>query len=133
MCCSLWLKCLGSPFQNTLNSWKMGTGITSRNFMTNLQDGSLQSRWTVVVSVTPHLVRLPHLPSAAALCCSSLKISCHVVVYWFLLTFLNYVMNLVSSGHHWFVYIEVYNRRPHKLNFWSLIFESQQQKTAQML
>ena len=59
-----------------LNSLNMGTWTTSLNFMKNLQDGPSQSRRTVVVSATPHLVRLPHLPSATALCCSSLKISC---------------------------------------------------------
>ena len=58
---------------------------------------------TVVVCVTPHLVRLPHLPLVAELCCSSLKISCHVVMYLFLWILLNYVMNHVSSGYHWFV------------------------------
>ena len=36
----------------------MGTGITSLNFVTNLQDGPSQSRRTVVDSVTPHLVKL---------------------------------------------------------------------------
>ena len=51
-----------------LNSWNMGIGITSLNLMTNLQDRPSQTRRTVMDSVTPHLVRLPHLPSAAALC-----------------------------------------------------------------
>ena len=51
------------------NSWNMGTGITSLNFMMNLQDGPSQTRRTVTSFVTPHLVRLPHLPSAAALLC----------------------------------------------------------------
>ena len=64
-----------------LNSWNMGAGITSLNIMTNLQDRPSQTRRTVVDSVTPHLVRLLHPPLAAALCCSSLKISCHVVMY----------------------------------------------------
>ena len=36
----------------------MGTGITSLNFMTNLHNGPSHSQWTVVVSVTPHLVSL---------------------------------------------------------------------------
>ena len=39
------------------------------NFMTILQDGPSQTRRTVIDSVTPHLVRLPHLSSAAALRC----------------------------------------------------------------
>ena len=50
-----------------LNSWNLGTETTSLNFMTNQQDGPSHSRRTVVVSVTPHLVRLPHLPSTASL------------------------------------------------------------------
>ena len=48
----------GSPFQNTLISWNMGTGITSLNFMTYLQDGPSQSRRTFVVSVTSHLDKI---------------------------------------------------------------------------
>ena len=51
------------------NSWNLGTGITSLNFTTNLQDGPSQPRRTVTSFVTPHLVRLPHLPSAATLRC----------------------------------------------------------------
>ena len=51
------------------NSWNLGTGITSLNFTTNLQDGLSQPRRTVTIFVIPHLVRLPHLPSAAALRC----------------------------------------------------------------
>ena len=51
------------------NSWNMSTGITSLNFMTNVQDGPSQTRRTVTSFVTTHLVRLPHLPSAAALRC----------------------------------------------------------------
>ena len=50
-------------------SWNLGTGITSLNFMMNLQDGPSQTRRTVTSFVIPHLVRLPHLPSAAALRC----------------------------------------------------------------
>ena len=41
-----------------LNSWNMGTGITSLNFITNMQDGPSQSRQTFVDYVTPHLVKL---------------------------------------------------------------------------
>ena len=52
-----------------LNFWNMGTGPTSLIFMTNLQDGPSRLRRSVMLSVTPHLVRLPHLPSAAALRC----------------------------------------------------------------
>ena len=51
------------------NSWNLGTRITSLNFTTNLQDGLSQPRRTVTSFVTPHLVRLPHLPSADALHC----------------------------------------------------------------
>ena len=52
-----------------LNSWNMGTGTTSLNFMTNLQDGPSWTRQSVMLSVTPQLVRLPHLPSTRALRC----------------------------------------------------------------
>ena len=52
-----------------LNSWNMGTGATSLIFMTNLQDGPSWLRRSVTHSVTPHLVKIPHLPSAAALRC----------------------------------------------------------------
>ena len=52
-----------------LNSWNLGTGTTSLNFMTNQQDRPSWIRRSVTHSVTPHLVRLPHLPSAAALRC----------------------------------------------------------------
>ena len=51
------------------NSWNLGIGITSMNFMTNLQDGPSQTRRTITSFVTPHLVRLPYLPSADALRC----------------------------------------------------------------
>ena len=51
------------------NSWNLGTGITSLIFTTNLQDGPSEPRWTVTSFVIPHLVRLFHLPSAAALRC----------------------------------------------------------------
>ena len=52
-----------------LNSWNMGTRTTSLIFMTNLQDESSCLRRSITLSVTPHLVRLPHLPSTAALRC----------------------------------------------------------------
>ena len=52
-----------------LNSWNMGTGFTSLNFMTNLHDRPSQTRRTVMDSITPHLVRLSHLLSADALRC----------------------------------------------------------------
>ena len=52
-----------------LNSWNLGTGATSLIFMTNQQDGPSWLRWSITLSVTPHLVRLPHLPSVAALRC----------------------------------------------------------------
>ena len=50
-----------------LNSWNLGTGTTSLNFMTNQKDGPSWLRRSVTHCVTPHLVRLPHLPSAAPL------------------------------------------------------------------
>ena len=52
-----------------LNSWNLGTGTTSLIITTNQQDGPSWLRWSVMHFVTPHLVRLPHLPSAAALRC----------------------------------------------------------------
>ena len=51
------------------NSWNLGTGITSLNFKTHLHDGTSQTRRTVTRYVSPHLVRLPHFPSATALRC----------------------------------------------------------------
>ena len=51
------------------NSWNLGTRITSLNFTTNLQDGPSEPRHTFTSFVIPHLVRLPHLSSAAALRC----------------------------------------------------------------
>ena len=51
------------------NSWNLGVGITSLNFTTNLQDGPSWIQRFSTLFVTPHLVRLPHLPSAAALRC----------------------------------------------------------------
>ena len=51
------------------NSWNLGTRITSLNFTTNLQDGPSETRRTITSFVIPHLVKLPHLPSAAALRC----------------------------------------------------------------
>ena len=56
-------------FPKHLNSWNMGTWATSLIFMTNLQDGPSWLRRSVTFSVTPHLVRLSHLPSAAAQRC----------------------------------------------------------------
>ena len=52
-----------------LNSWNLSTGTTSLNFMTNKLDGPSRLRRSVTHSVIPHLVRLPHLPSAATLRC----------------------------------------------------------------
>ena len=51
------------------NSWNLVTGITSLNFMTNLQDGPSYPRRTVTSYITPHLVRLPYIPSASSLRC----------------------------------------------------------------
>ena len=50
-----------------LNSWNLGTGTTSLIFMTNQQDGPSWLQRSVTHSVTPHLVRLPHLPSTTSL------------------------------------------------------------------
>ena len=52
-----------------LNSWNLGTGTTSLIFMMNQQDRPSWLRRSVTHSVTPHLIRLPHLPSAASLRC----------------------------------------------------------------
>ena len=52
-----------------LNSWNLDTGTTSLNIMTNQQDGPSWIRRSVTHSVTPHLDKIPHLPSAAALRC----------------------------------------------------------------
>ena len=73
------------------NSWNLGTGITSLNFMTNLQDRPSYPRRTVTSFVTPHLVRLPHLPSATALRCHLRTITSttdrHKLCRWSLLHF----------------------------------------------
>ena len=53
----------------TLELLEYGYWDTSLIFMTKLQDGPSWLRRSVTLSVTPHLVRLPHLPSAAALRC----------------------------------------------------------------
>ncbi|TMW80745.1 hypothetical protein EJD97_015628, partial [Solanum chilense] len=53
----------------TLELLEYGYWTTSLNFMTNIQDGPSWTQRSVTLSVTPHLVRLPHLPSAAALRC----------------------------------------------------------------
>ena len=52
-----------------LNSWNMGTGATSLIFMTNLQNKPSWLRRSATLSITPHLIRLPHLRSAASLRC----------------------------------------------------------------
>ena len=54
----------------TLELLEYGYWITSLNFMTNVQDGPSQTRRTVTSFVIPHLVRLPHLSSTAALRCN---------------------------------------------------------------
>ena len=51
----------------TLELLEYGYWATSLIFMTNLHDGPSWLRRSVTFSVTPHLVRFPHLPSAAAL------------------------------------------------------------------
>ena len=52
-----------------LNYWNMGSGTTSLIFMTNLQGGPSWLRRSITHSVTPHLVRIPHLLSEIALRC----------------------------------------------------------------
>ena len=77
--------------QKHLNSWNIGTGTTSLNFMRNLQDGPSWTRRSITLSVTPHLVRLPHLPSAAALRCHLRTVTSmtnrHKLCRWSLLHF----------------------------------------------
>ena len=74
-----------------LNSWNMGTGTTSLNYMTNQQDRLSWIRRSITLSVTPHLVRLPHLPSAAALRCHLWTVTSmtdrHKLRWWSLLYF----------------------------------------------
>ena len=41
------------------NSWNLGTGTNSLNFVTDLQDGPSQAWRTVTICITPHDVRLP--------------------------------------------------------------------------
>ena len=53
----------------TFELLEFGYWTTSLNFMTNLHDGPSWIIRSVMHSVTPHLVRIPHLSSAAALRC----------------------------------------------------------------
>ncbi|TMW84210.1 hypothetical protein EJD97_025612, partial [Solanum chilense] len=53
----------------TLELLEYGYWATSLIFMTNLQDRPSWLRRSITFSVTPHLVRLPYLPSTAALHC----------------------------------------------------------------
>ena len=53
----------------TLELLEFGYWTTSLIFMTNQQDRPSWLRRSVTYSVTPDFVRLPHLPSAAALRC----------------------------------------------------------------
>lgn len=73
------------------NSWDLGTGITSLIFTMNLQDGPSEPRRTITSFVIPHLVRLPHLPSAAALRCHLRTVTSttdrHKISRWSLLHF----------------------------------------------
>ena len=54
----------------TLELLEFGYWTTSLIFMMNQQNGPSWLQWSVMLSVTPHLVRLSHLPSAAALRCN---------------------------------------------------------------
>ena len=53
----------------TLELLKYGYWATSLIFMTNLQDGPSFIRRSVMLSITPHFVKIPHLFSAVALGC----------------------------------------------------------------
>ena len=75
-----------------LNSWNLGTWTISLIFMTNQQDGPSWLRWSVTHSVTPHLVRISHLPSAAALRRQLWTVTgttnCHKLRRWYFSVFL---------------------------------------------
>ena len=75
-----------------LNSWNLGTWTTSLNFMMNQQDGPSWLPQSVTHSVTPYLVRLPHLPSADALRCHLRTVTgmtdLHKLGMWYFSTFL---------------------------------------------
>ena len=75
----------------TLELLEYGYWTTSLNLTMNLQDGPSWTRRSVTLSVTPHLVRLPHLPSAAALRCHLRTVTSttdrHMLRRWSLLHF----------------------------------------------
>ena len=77
----------------TLELLEYGYWTTSLIFMTNLQDAPSWLRRSVTLSVTPHLVRLPHLPSAAALRCHHWTVTCrtdgHKLGRWYFSAFLS--------------------------------------------
>ena len=80
---------------------------TSLIFMTNLQDGPSWLRRSVTFSLTPHLVRLPHLPSAVALRCHLRTVTsmtdCHKLRRWSLLHF--FAQNL--RIHLWTDFLQI--------------------------
>ena len=75
----------------TLELLKYGYWTTSLIFMTNPQHRPAWIRRSVTLSVTSHLVRLPHLPSAAALHCHLRTVTSmtdrHKLCRWSLLHF----------------------------------------------
>jgi len=76
----------------TLELLKYGYWTTSLIFMTNPQHRPAWIRRSVTLSVTSHLVRLPHLPSAAALHCHLRTVTSmtdrHKLCRWSLLHFI---------------------------------------------
>ncbi|TMW96478.1 hypothetical protein EJD97_007298, partial [Solanum chilense] len=58
---------VGGIRSKTLELLEFRYWTTSLIFMMNQQDGPSWLRRTITYSITPHFVRLPHLPSAAAL------------------------------------------------------------------
>ena len=77
-----------------INSWNLGTGVTSLNFTMNLQDGPSKPRRTVTSFVIPHLVRLPHLPSAATLRCHLRTVTSSIVGLFFISSLKNLRIHL---------------------------------------
>ena len=91
----------------TLELLEYGYWATSLIFMTNLQDGPSWLRRCVTFSVTPHLIRLPHLPSAAALRCHLRTVTSttdrHKLRRWSLLHF--FAQNL--RIHLWIDFLQI--------------------------
>ena len=96
-----------------MNSWNMGTRTTSLIITTNHQKGLSWLKLSVMHFVTPHLVRLPHLPSAASLRCHLRTVTStmdrHKLHRWSLLHF--FAQNLCI--HLWTDFLQI-RRNLHK-------------------